>query len=99
MILAPRSVMITISVHFTSQSDCSILGKATRICNQSYVCVFQGGDPDRVSVRPSDWLPHTLSYLGPLVGHGSRFIGRALLSTNNERIHRLLCISALLLCL
>ena len=31
IVLAPRSVMITISYHFISQSDCSILSKVTRI--------------------------------------------------------------------
>ena len=29
-VLAPRSVMITISLHFNSQSDCSILSEVTR---------------------------------------------------------------------
>ena len=31
IVLAPRSVMITISYHFISQSDCSILSEVTRM--------------------------------------------------------------------
>ena len=71
IVLAPRSVMITISLHFISQSDNSILSKVTRInvlvtlCNDLHkhpVCNVQ------ITLISSDLLR---SVLLPVLTHSS----------------------------